>query len=282
MLVKKQQLDKLIKYSIQEDIGIGDITSSLLISKKQKGIGKLLVKEDCILAGTEICRLICKYVDKNLQIEFKFKDGDSIKSNTIIGFIKGSVSSILLIERVILNYIQRMSGIATKTNYLVSLIDHTHTKILDTRKTTPNFRIFEKIAVKIGGGINHRFGLYDEILVKDNHIAANKNLKKTLDKLQENILKSKKKYKIVVEVKNIIEFQIAANYKWIDRILLDNMTVAQIKKIVKLNDNKHLLEASGGINRKSIKKYAATGVDFLSIGELTHHTESVDISLKLF
>lgn len=281
MQENKKKLIKLINQSIQEDIGRGDITSSLLITNKQKGISKILVKEDCVIAGIGVCKLVCECIDNKLKADFTQKDGDFIKRNTIIGTISGPVSSILSAERVILNFMQRMSGIATKTNEYVKLINKTKTKILDTRKTTPNFRIFEKMAVEIGGGINHRFGLYDEILVKDNHIEANGDLKKTLEKLKLKIKKLNTKYKTIVEVKDLNEFKIASEYSFIDRILLDNMSVSQIKEIIKINKGKICLEASGGINGKRILKYALTGIDFVSIGELTHHFKSIDIALNL-
>lgn len=281
MTLNKKLILKIINNSIQEDKGIGDITTTLLISKKQKAIANIIVKQDCIIAGIEICKLICECIDKNLQIDFKVKDGDFINKNTTIGHITGLVRSLLLAERIILNFMQRMSGIATKTNHYVKMIDHTKAKILDTRKTTPNLRIIEKMSVKIGGGYNHRFGLYDEILIKDNHIEANNNLKNTLEIIKNKLKKVKPKYKIIVEVKNLSEFKVASKYKFIDRILLDNMSTIQIKKIVKLNNGVKVLEASGGINSATIVDYAMTGVDFVSIGELTHHINSIDISINI-
>ena len=281
MTYEKKQIAKIIKNSILEDVGNGDITTSLLITNKQKATACILVKQECIIAGLEICKLICECVDKTLEVDFKYKDGDFIKADTIIGYISGFVKSILMVERIALNFMQRMSGIATKTNHYVTLIDSKKTKILDTRKTTPNFRIIEKMAVKIGGGYNHRWGLYDEILVKDNHIEANGNLKKTLEKLKVGLSKIKSKYKIIVEVESLSEFKVAVQYPFIDRILLDNMSPNQIKKIVKINNGKKILEASGGINSKTILNFAMTGVDFLSIGELTHNIKSIDISLNI-
>jgi nicotinate-nucleotide pyrophosphorylase (carboxylating) len=281
MQENKKKLIKLINQSIQEDIGRGDITSSLLIPNKQKGISKILVKEDCVIAGIAVCKLVCECIDNKLKAEFTQKDGDFIKKNTIIGTISGPISSILAAERVILNFMQRMSGIATKTNEYVKLINKTKTRILDTRKTTPNFRIFEKMAVRIGGGINHRFGLYDEILVKDNHIEANGDIKKTLERLKLKLKKKNTKYKVIVEVKDLHEFKIASEYSFIDRILLDNMSVLEIKEIVKINQGKIKLEASGGINGKTLLEYVLTGIDFVSIGELTHHFKSIDIALNL-
>lgn len=281
MKAANKHLLKLIKDSINEDVGTGDVTTTLLITEKQKGTATFLVKEDCVIAGIEISKLIAKSIHKKLHINFRYKDGAFIKAHTVIGTITGKVAHILMAERVMLNYMQRMSGIATKTNRYLQLIKKTNTKILDTRKTTPNFRIFEKMAVKIGGGCNHRFGLYDEILIKDNHIEANEGLKNTLEKLKSKIKFNKPKRRIVVEVKNLMEFNIASTYSFIDRILLDNMTCTQIKEIVKINKGKKLLEASGGINSKSLVECASTGVDFISIGALTHHIESIDISLNI-
>lgn len=277
----KRKMINLINQAILEDVGSGDVTSNLLIPKKQKGISRILVKEDCIIAGIDVCKLVCECIDKKLKASFSQKDGDFIKRNNTIGTISGPIHNILAAERIILNIMQRMSGIATKTNEFAKIINKTKTKILDTRKTTPNFRVFEKMAVKIGGGVNHRFGLYDEILVKDNHIEANGDIKKTLEKLKTKSRKLKNQYRIIVEVKNLNEFKIAAEYSFVDRILLDNMSVTQIKEIVKINRSKKRLEASGGINRNTLLEYALTGIDFVSIGELTHSIHSIDIALNL-
>jgi nicotinate-nucleotide pyrophosphorylase (carboxylating) len=275
------EVKKAIQSSIREDVGNGDITTSLLVSNKLVGVAEILVKEKCIIAGIEVAKLVSKSVDKKIQFKFYCKDGDSVNSSTVIGKLKGPVSSILKAERVMLNFMQRMSGIATKTSDYAKLIQKEKAKILDTRKTTPNFRIFEKWAVSIGGGTNHRFGLYDEILVKDNHIEANKNIKLTLDKLKKTIKTNSRKYKIVVEVKNKPEFLVASAYEIVDRILLDNMKPSLIKDLVKINNGRKMLEVSGGIDKKNVLKYAQSGVDCISIGALTHHIDSIDISLNV-
>jgi nicotinate-nucleotide pyrophosphorylase (carboxylating) len=275
------EIKKAIQSSIQEDVGKGDITTSLLVSNTLIGTAEILVKEKCIIAGVEAAKMICLTIDKKIQSKFYCKDGDSIKSTTVIGILRGPVASILKAERVLLNFMQRMSGIATKTSEFAKLIKTEKAKILDTRKTTPNFRVFEKWAVSIGGGTNHRFGLYDQILVKDNHIEANVDIKKTLDKLLKRINPHSKKYTIIVEVKNKQEFLIASTYEFVDRILLDNMKPSKIKEMVKINKERKKLEVSGGINKKNLLTYAKTGVDFISIGALTHHIDSIDISLNV-
>jgi nicotinate-nucleotide pyrophosphorylase (carboxylating) len=281
MLKKLDLLKKSIKSAIKEDVGKGDITTSLLISKKLQGKANILVKEQCILAGIEICKMVCNEIDKKIKVKTFKKDGEQIKKDTIIAILEGPVASLLVAERIMLNYLQRMCGIASKTHKIKKLIGNDNIKILDTRKTTPNLRVFEKYAVKMGGGKNHRMGLYDEILVKDNHIEANDGIINTLEKLKKNIGDKKIKTKIIVEIKNIDEFKITLKYSFIDRILLDNLTPNEIKKIVKLNRKKKILEVSGGINQINIIEYAIPGVDFISIGELTHHIESIDISMNI-
>ncbi len=281
MLKRLDILKESIKSAIKEDVGKGDITTSLLISKKLQGKANIIVKEQCILAGIEICKMVCNEIDKKIKVKTFKKDGEQIKKDTIIAILEGPVASLLVAERIMLNYLQRMCGIASKTHKIKKLIGNDNIKILDTRKTTPNLRVFEKYAVKMGGGKNHRMGLYDEILVKDNHIEANDGIINTLEKLKKNIGDKKIKTKIIVEIKNIDEFKIALKYSFIDRILLDNLTPNEIKKIVKLNRKKKILEVSGGINQINIIEFAKTGIDYISIGELTHHVESIDISMNI-
>jgi nicotinate-nucleotide pyrophosphorylase (carboxylating) len=239
------------------------------------------VKEDCIIAGIELAIIICQKVDPLLQIKFNVQDGDNIEANNSIGSMEGYIHSILKTERLLLNCMQRMSAIATKTNYLATLIAPYNVQILDTRKTTPNFRICEKWAVRIGGGVNHRFGLYDQFLIKDNHIKATGGIKNAIQTCISYKSKMNLALPIVVEVSNIDEFNIAKEFKEVDRILIDNFKPDQIKNLLNLNTTKKIIEASGGINTSNIEEYAKTGINFVSLGDLTHHVSAVDISLKI-
>ncbi len=270
-----------IKNALHEDIGKGDYTSLATIPPSQLGKATFYVKERCIVAGIELARLICQEVDDQLVVQFEIHDGQYIESPAAIGSISGSIHSILKAERLLLNCMQRMSAIATKANYFVELVKPFGVQILDTRKTTPNFRVCEKWAVKIGGGVNHRFGLYDEILIKDNHIKAAGGIKNAVESCIQYVQENNLSIPIVVEVINMEEFKIASVYKEINRILLDNMSPSQIEQIILQNNTSKLLEASGGINASNIIDYAKTRVDFISIGDLTHHVNAIDISLKI-
>jgi nicotinate-nucleotide pyrophosphorylase (carboxylating) len=274
-------LNQFIENALAEDIGIGDITTMSTIDEKQMGRAVFHVKEDCIIAGIELAIIICQKVDPLLQIKFNIKDGDSIEANNSIGSMEGYIHSILKTERLLLNCMQRMSAIATKTNYLATLIAPYNVQILDTRKTTPNFRICEKWAVRIGGGVNHRFGLYDQFLIKDNHIKAAGGIKNAIQSCIDYKSKMNLTLPIVVEVSNIDEFNIAKEFKEVDRILIDNFKPHQIKNLLNLNTTKKIIEASGGINTSNIEEYAKTGINFVSLGDLTHHVSAVDISLKI-
>ena len=274
-------LNQFIEYALAEDIGSGDITTMATIDEKQMGTAVFHVKEDCIIAGIELAIIICQKVDPLLQIKFNVQDGDSIKSNNSIGSMEGYIHSILKTERLLLNCMQRMSAIATKTNYLATLIAPYNVQILDTRKTTPNFRICEKWAVRIGGGVNHRFGLYDQFLIKDNHIKAAGGIKNAIQSCISYKLKMNLALPIVVEVSNIDEFNIAKEFEEVDRLLIDNFKPDQIKNLLNLNTTKKIIEASGGINASNIEEYAKTGINFVSLGDLTHHVSAVDISLKI-
>jgi nicotinate-nucleotide pyrophosphorylase (carboxylating) len=276
-----QDLNSFIVNALSEDIGSGDFTTLSTIQKENTGEAICLVKEDCILAGVEMAKIICEIADPSLKFEFLFKDGETIKAPQNIGSIKGSVHSILKIERLLLNCMQRMSAIATKTNHLVQLLAPYQTQILDTRKTTPNFRIAEKWAVKIGGGINHRFGLYDQILIKDNHIKAAGGIQEAIDACASYLFKHQMQIPVIVEVKNTEEFLMANNANIVDRILVDNFTPAAIKTLIDQHKSNKPIEASGGINEQNILEYAQSGVNYVSLGDLTHHVQSVDISLKI-
>jgi nicotinate-nucleotide pyrophosphorylase (carboxylating) len=277
-----QDLKQFIQQAIKEDIAqIGDITTLATIPKDQKGFAHFLVKEACVIAGVEMVTCIAQIVDADLQVQFAVQDGDTVTQNQKIGQVEGRIHSILMAERLMLNCMQRMSGIATKVHHLKTLIAAYPAKILDTRKTTPNFRMAEKWAVRIGGGVNHRFGLYDMILIKDNHIKAAGGVTLALEATQQYCTKEKVHLPVVVEVKNQAELEEALEFDFVSRILLDNMTPATVEEMILINQQRKPLEVSGGIHQDNIVAYAATGVDFISIGDLTHHIESVDISLKI-
>jgi nicotinate-nucleotide pyrophosphorylase (carboxylating) len=276
-------LDQFIQQAIQEDINqIGDITTLATIPSDQFGQAHFLVKEQCIIAGVEMAINIAQKIDPSLQIDFNVQDGDLVDQQNTIGSVKGSIHSILLAERLMLNCMQRMSGIATKVNRLKNMIATYPAKILDTRKTTPNFRIAEKWAVRIGGGVNHRFGLYDMILIKDNHIKATGGVTFALEAAKKYCQQGNIKKPVLIEVKNQEELLEALQFDFVTRILLDNMTPALVEQMVALNNHQKPLEVSGGVNQNNIVAYAATGVDYISIGDITHHIESIDISLKIF
>lgn len=275
----KEALKTFIKSALEEDIKEGDHSTLSTIPKDLKQKAKLLVKQDCILAGVELAEIIFHTFDKNLKVEVFIKDGETAKVGDIAFYVEGSARSILSTERLVLNCMQRMSGIATMTHDWDSRLVGTKTKLLDTRKTTPNFRLCEKWAVAIGGGTNHRFGLYDMIMLKDNHIDYNGSITNAVTMAKEYITKLKKTLKIEVETRNLTEVEEAVN-AGADRIMLDNMDVATMKKAVLLIKGKAESEASGGITREMLKKVAATGVDFISAGALTHSAENIDLSLK--
>lgn len=272
-------LKQFIKNALEEDIQDGDHSTLSTIPKDLQQSAKLLVKENCILAGVELAEIIFKTFDKNLIVENYIKDGEVAKVGDIAFIVTGSARSILSTERLVLNCMQRMSGIATLTHDWDSRLIGTKTKLLDTRKTTPNFRVCEKWAVAIGGGTNHRYGLYDMIMLKDNHIDYNGSITNAVKMAKDYVKKSKKKLKIEVETRNLEEVQEAINAK-VDRIMLDNMDVTTMKKAVKLIDGSCESEASGGITRDQLKEIATTGVTFISVGALTHSADNIDLSLK--
>ncbi len=277
--VTDKVLKQFIKNALEEDIQDGDHSTLSTIPKDLEQSAKLLVKQDCILAGVELAEIIFKTFDKSLQIEAFVKDGDVVKVGDVAFIVTGSARSILSTERLVLNCMQRMSGIATLTHDWDSRLVGTKTKLLDTRKTTPNFRVCEKWAVAIGGGTNHRYGLYDMIMLKDNHIDYNGNITNAVKMAKEYIKKNKKKLKIEVETRNLDEVEEAIKAK-VDRIMLDNMDVATMAKAVKMVNGSCETEASGGITRDQLKEIACTGVTYISAGALTHSAENMDLSLK--
>lgn len=277
--VTDKVLKQFIKNALEEDIQDGDHSTLSTIPKDLEQKAKLLVKQDCILAGVELAEIIFKTFDKNLKVETFVKDGDAVKVGDIAFIVTGSARSILSTERLVLNCMQRMSGIATLTHDWDSRLVGTKTKLLDTRKTTPNFRVCEKWAVAIGGGTNHRYGLYDMIMLKDNHIDYNGSITNAVKMAKDYIKKNKKKLKIEVETRNLEEVEEAINAK-VDRIMLDNMNVKTMKEAVKMINGACETEASGGITREQLKDIASTGVTYISAGALTHSAENMDLSLK--
>lgn len=273
-------IQQFIDSALAEDNGDGDHTSLACIPAAAKGKAKLLVKEDGILAGVELALQIFKTVDPGLKTKVFIKDGSPIKTGDIVLTVQGRSQSILLAERLVLNCMQRMSGIATKTNHLVQLCKGTKTKVIDTRKTTPTIRGLEKWAVVLGGGANHRIGLYDMILIKDNHIDYAGGIKQAIEAANDYLKAKKKKLKIEVEARNLDEVKQILAVGNVHRIMLDNFSYADIKKAVALIGGKYETEASGGITEKNIANYARCGVDFISVGALTHHIKSLDLSLK--
>tara|TARA_B110000046_G_scaffold28052_1_gene28854 strand:- start:172458 stop:173297 length:840 start_codon:yes stop_codon:yes gene_type:complete len=270
----------LIAQAISEDIGNGDHTSLSCIPKNAIGKAQLLVKQKGILAGVEIAFEVFRLVDSNLKVNILIEDGESITDGDIAFIVEGRSQSILIAERLALNYMQRMSGIATYTAYLKSLIGPLKTKLLDTRKTTPNNRIFEKMAVKMGGAENHRFGLYDMVMIKDNHIDYAGGITAAISKTRKYLADNSFDIKIEIEARNLEEVEIILNSEKVDRIMLDNFSYSDLSKAVKLIGNYAETEASGGITEETIVSYAKCGVDYISVGALTHQIKSLDLSLK--
>lgn len=273
-------IDEIIKHALIEDIQDGDHTSLATIPSNAKGKAKLLVKESGVLAGLNVARKVFQQVDKSIKFTQFLQDGDQIKVGDIAFEVSGNSISLLTAERLALNFMQRMSGIATATNKIVKLIEGTNTRILDTRKTTPNLRLLEKAAVKLGGGENHRMGLYDMIMIKDNHVDFAGGIANAIDATQDYLLKNNKDLKIEIEVRDFNELDQVLNHGKVNRIMLDNFTPTELKKALALINGNYETEASGGITIETIRAYAETGVDYISVGALTHHIKSLDLSLK--
>jgi nicotinate-nucleotide pyrophosphorylase (carboxylating) len=278
----KQIIDLFIKNAIAEDLGDGDHTSLSTIPSNAKGQAKLIIKEDGILAGVELAIRIFSHIDAELVVEELIHDGSAVKYGDIVLTVSGSTHSILLAERLVLNCMQRMSGIATKTNSIVSLISNYKTKLLDTRKTTPGLRYIEKWAVRIGGGVNHRIGLYDMILIKDNHVDYAGGIANAINAANAYLKANSKDLQIEIEVRNLSELSTVLSTGNVNRIMLDNFEINDLKAAVKLIDGRYITEASGGITEINIEDYAACGVDYISMGALTHSVKSLDMSLKAF
>ena len=278
----QKELQLIIQNAIREDVGDGDYSSLACIPASAKGKAKLIVKENGLIAGVDFAKMIFNYVDSNLKMEIFIKDGSNVEYGDIVFYVEGSSQSILKAERVVLNCMQRMSAIATKTSSYVDLLKGTNTKILDTRKTTPGFRAAEKWAVKIGGGENHRFALYDMVMLKDNHNDFAGGITNAIQKTKKYLKENNLDLKIIVEARNLDEIKEILQNDGVYRILIDNFNFDDTKKAVTLIGNKCLTESSGNINEKTIRKYAECGVNYISSGALTHSVYNLDLSLKAF
>lgn len=278
---KSSHWKKFIRESLAEDIGSGDLTSLAVIPKNQKSSAKLLIKENGVLAGIELAQMIFHSVDKNLKIKIYKRDRSVVRKGEIVFEISGNTRSILKTERLVLNCMQRMSGIATLTRKFCENVKGFRAKITDTRKTTPLNRMLEKWAVQIGGGVNHRYGLFDAIIIKDNHADSIGGIKNTLHRVQKFVDKKELNCTVIAESRNLNEVKEILKTGIADRIMLDNMKIPVIKKAVQIIGGRMQTEASGGINLKNVRQVALTGVDFISVGALTHSVKSLDMSLKV-
>lgn len=276
----QNELQLIIQNAIREDVGDGDHSSLACIPNSAEGKAKLLVKDTGIIAGVEFAKMIFNYVDSNLKLDVQIQDGTSVNYGDVVFVVSGSSQSILKAERLVLNSMQRMSAIATKTKSYADLLKGTNAKILDTRKTTPGFRACEKWAVKIGGGENHRFALYDMIMLKDNHNDFAGGITKAIQKTKEYLIQNNKDLKIIVEARNLDEVKEILENVGVYRILLDNFNFENTKEAVALIGNKCQTESSGNINENTIRSYAECGVNYISSGALTHSVYNMDLSLK--
>ena len=283
-MITQEQFDTevkmIIENAIREDVGDGDHSSLACIPENARGKAKLLVKDKGIIGGVNFAKKVFAYVDKNLKLDVRIEDGTEVSFGDIVMYVEGPSQSILKAERTVLNAMQRMSAIATKTKMFVDLVEGTKTKILDTRKTTPGIRVLEKWAVKIGGGENHRFALYDMIMLKDNHIDFAGGITKAIEMSKQYLKDTGKNLDIMVEARNLIEVEEILKNDGIYRILLDNFDYEDTRKAVKLIGNKCLTESSGNINEATIRFYAECGVNYISSGALTHSVHNMDLSLK--
>ncbi len=285
-MISKEQFEKelelIITNAIREDIGDGDHTSLSCIPSEAIGKAKLLVKDTGIIAGVAFAKQVFNYVDSNLKVETFINDGDAVKYGDVVFHVSGKSQSILMAERLVLNAMQRMSAIATKTAFYADLLEGTNTKVLDTRKTTPGIRALEKWAVKIGGGENHRFALYDMVMIKDNHIDFAGGITAAITKTKKYLEEKNIDIKIIVEARSLEEIEEILSNTGVYRILIDNFNYEDTKKAVALIGDTCLTESSGGINEETIRKYAECGVNYISSGALTHSVYNLDLSLKAF
>lgn len=280
MLSVNELEDKLIDLAFAEDIGDGDHTTLCCIPADAMGKSHLLIKEDGILAGVEVAKEVFRRFDPEMRVEVKINDGAAVKKGDVAMIVEGRVRSLLQTERLMLNIMQRMSGIATMTNRYVERLEGTGTRVLDTRKTTPGMRMLEKQAVKIGGGCNHRIGLFDMILLKDNHVDFAGGISNAINRCHEYLEKHGLNLKIEIEVRNFDELQQVLERGGVDRIMLDNFSVADTRKAVEIINHRYETESSGGITFDTIRDYAECGVDFISVGALTHSVKGLDMSFK--
>ena len=280
MLKVEELVDKLIDLAFAEDIGDGDHATLCCIPEYAVGEAHLLIKEDGVLAGVEVAKEVFRRFDPGLKVEVLMEDGTKVKKGDIAMVVSGKVRSLLQTERLMLNIMQRMSGIATTTSRYVERLKGTRTRVLDTRKTTPGLRMLEKAAVKIGGGCNHRIGLFDMILLKDNHVDFAGGIRNAIDRCHEYLEKNNLKLKIEIEVRNFDELLQVLERGGVDRIMLDNFSPADTRKAVEIIDHKYETESSGGITFDTLRDYAECGVDFISVGALTHSVKGLDMSFK--
>jgi nicotinate-nucleotide pyrophosphorylase (carboxylating) len=279
--ISNEFLEQFVKTAIVEDIGDGDHSTLACIPQSAQGQARLLIKDNGILAGIELAKRIFQVLDPALETMITLNDGEAVKHGDIGFVVAGAVRSILSAERLVLNCLQRMSGIATQTNKLVNLVKGTSAQVLDTRKTTPNFRLLEKWAVLIGGGKNHRIGLYDMIMLKDNHVDAAGGVRQAILRTKEYLRASGKTLRIEIETRNLNEVKEVLDTGGVDIIMLDNMNLETMRSAVTLIDQRYKTEASGGITEKNIREIAECGVDYISVGALTHSIKSLDMSLKM-
>ena len=282
MKTKEQLIDELIDLAFAEDIGDGDHTTLCCIPDTAMGKSRLLIKEPGILAGVEIARKIFHRFDPDLKMTVYIEDGTAVKPGDVAFVVEGRVQSLLQTERLMLNVMQRMSGIATMTHRYVKKLEGLHTRILDTRKTTPGMRMLEKEAVKIGGGVNHRIGLFDMILLKDNHVDFAGGIENAISRCHDYLKAKGKDLKIEIEVRNLDELKEVMRVGGVDRIMLDNFSPELTKEAVKIVGGKYEIESSGGITFDTIRDYAESGVDFVSVGALTHSVKGLDMSFKVW
>lgn len=276
----ERSLNQIIKDALAEDIGSGDITTLATIDSKVLAHGEFLVKQDGVIAGFEILKKIIEIFDPSLRLTLFAKDGDRVSAKTVVAIVKGKAASILTVERTLLNFLQRMSGIATMCRLMQDKISHTKAKIIDTRKTVPGLRMIDKLAVKLSGCSNHRFGLYDMFLIKDNHIEAAGSITKAIKLCKKYKSKNHLNYKIEVETTNLQQVKEALECD-VDIIMLDNFELSVMKRAVEMINDKCIIEASGNVNLDIVKPIAETGVDFISVGSITHSVKALDISLEL-
>ena len=279
-LLENPLITQLIDISFKEDIGDGDHTSLACIDKSEKGKSIIIAKENGVLAGVELAEYIFKKVDSDLKVSQLFADGDLIHVGDIVLEISGSSQSILTAERTVLNFMQRLSGVASQTKKYVDVLNGLHTRIIDTRKTTPGMRLLEKWAVKIGGGANHRIGLYDMILIKDNHVDFSGGISNAIERVQKYLVSKNLNLKIEIETRSLDEVRQVIDKGGVHRIMLDNFTPELISEALAIIDGKYETEASGGITLQTLKQFAETGVDYVSSGALTHSVKSIDLSLR--